>query len=165
MTPFGSSCTSFHCKYSGNIDRYYVSFSVIRIKPADRNDKVSGISHMVLLLHNYDAVHAAMQSIKEIYGGSSSVVSVTDLVFDFTVAAPKDWPQEAAAVHNQTCRMFTTFSIKYMMMTGLVFFFVFFLTFRNLSWSGFLLLSYLTTTTRHLVQSWLLVHVFFFPLF
>lgn len=43
-----------------------------------------------------------MQSIKEIYGGSSSVVSVTDLVFDFTVAAPKDWPQEAAAVHNQT---------------------------------------------------------------
>lgn len=77
-------------------------FSVIRIKPADRNDKVSGISHMVLLLHNYDSVHAAMQSIKEIYVGSSSVVSVTDLGFDFTVAAPKDWPQEAAAVHNQT---------------------------------------------------------------
>lgn len=134
-----------------------MSFSVIRIKPADRNDKVSGISHMVLLLHNYDAVHAAYAKHKGDLRGSSSVVSVTDLVFDFTVAAPKDWPQEAAAVHNQTCRMFTTFSIKYMMMTGLVFFF-FFLTFRNLIWSGFLLLSYLTTTTRHLVQSWLQRH-------
>lgn len=79
-----------------------MSFSVIRIKPADRNDKVSGISHMVLLLHNYDAVHAAYAKHKGDLRGSSSVVSVTDLVFDFTVAAPKDWPQEAAAVHNQT---------------------------------------------------------------
>lgn len=53
-----------------------------------------------------------MPSIKEIYGGSSSVVSVTDLGFDFTVAAPKDWPQEAAAVHNQTFFRFFFFNFQ-----------------------------------------------------
>lgn len=67
---------------------------------------------MVLLLHNYDAVHAAYAKHKGDLRGSSSVVNVTDLGFDFTVAAPKDWPQEAAAVHNQTFFRFFFFNFQ-----------------------------------------------------